>query len=83
MPGPRAHALKELVALLAALHPDRLRPHIERHDFSRWLAGVFRDHTLAAHVRDVESRATAEAIPDVAANIAQAIRARYDTRTSA
>jgi hypothetical protein len=79
--GPRAHTLKEFMGLLAALPPERIHAHLRRHDFSRWLAGVFRDHPLAAHVRDLEARESVEDAKDVAADIAQAIRARYETAT--
>ena len=48
-------------------------------DFSRWLESVFRDCPLATHVRKIEGRVTAEPTRDVAADIAQSIRARYDT----
>ncbi len=76
--GPRARTLKEFMGLLAALPEDRLRPHMQRHDFSRWLADVFRDHSLAARVRDLEGTASTEDTRDIAASIAQAIRARYE-----
>jgi hypothetical protein len=77
--GPRARTLKDFVGLLAALPPERLHAHLARHDFSRWLADVFRDHPLAAHVRDLEARIALEDTKDIAANIAQSIRARYET----
>ena len=77
--GPRARSLKELIGLLAALPPERLRGHMERRDFSRWLAGVFRDNPLAAHIRSLEQRVVIEDPRDLAADIAQAIRARYET----
>jgi hypothetical protein len=54
-------------------------PHLQRHDFSRWLADVFRDQPLAGHVRDLERRVATEDARDVAADIAQSIRARYET----
>ncbi len=77
--GPRAHRLKEFVRLLAALQPERIHAHLLRHDFSRWLADVFRDHPLAVHVRDLEGRVATEDAKDIAADIAQSIRARYET----
>ena len=76
--GPRARTLKEFMGLLAALPAERIRPHMQRHDFSRWLADVFRDHPLAARVRDLEGAAAREDTGDIAASIAQAIRARYE-----
>lgn len=75
--GPRAHTLKEFTGLLTALPSDRIRAHLQRHDFSSWLADVFRDNPLASHVRALEGRATEDA-RDLAADIAQSIRARYE-----
>ena len=78
-PGPRAHTLKEFPGLLAALPPDRLVGHLQRHDFSRWLDDVFRDRALAAHVRSVEDLLGADTPREIVQAIAQSIRARYDT----
>ncbi len=77
--GPRARTLKEFIGLLAVLPPDHIRGHLRRHDFSRWLAEVFRDTSLAAHVRSVERQAAIDDPKDLAADIAQSIRARYET----
>jgi len=77
--GPRAQTLKEFMGLLAALRPESIRAHLLRHDFSRWLSDVFRDHPLAARIRDLEGRAATEDARDIAAEIAQSIRARYET----
>lgn len=78
-PGPRARTLKEFMGLLATLPAARIHSHLERHDFSRWLADVFRDMPLASHVHGVEDRVATEEVRDVVADIAQAIRARYET----
>jgi hydroxymethylpyrimidine pyrophosphatase-like HAD family hydrolase len=79
----RARTLKELIGLLVTLPSDRICAHLERHDFSRWLGDVFRDASLAAHVRGLEERITTDATADLAADIAQAIRARYETQDEA
>jgi hydroxymethylpyrimidine pyrophosphatase-like HAD family hydrolase len=79
--GPRARTLKDFIGLLAALPPERLHAHLVRHDFSRWLGDVFRDHPLAVHVRELEARTGSEDTKDIAAAIAQSIRARYETAT--
>jgi hydroxymethylpyrimidine pyrophosphatase-like HAD family hydrolase len=76
--GARAHTLKEFMGLLSAFPPERIQSHLLRHDFSRWLADVFRDHPLAGHVRDLERRAASEDARVLAADIAQSIRARYE-----
>ncbi len=77
--GPRARTLKDFMGLLAALPPPDIEGHLKRHDFSRWIGDVFRDGPLRSHLRDVENRAGSEDARDVAADIAQAIRARYET----
>ena len=77
--GPRAHTLKQFMGMIAALPSEPIRAHLLRHDFSRWLADVFRDHPLATHVHNLEKRGAAEDAKDVAADIAQSIRARYET----
>ena len=79
--GPRARTLKDFMGLLAALPSARIQSHLERHDFSRWLADVFRDSPLASHVRTIETRVGTKDARDLAADIAQAIRARYETAT--
>jgi hydroxymethylpyrimidine pyrophosphatase-like HAD family hydrolase len=75
----RVRTLKEFVGIIAALSEDRLRPYLERHDFSNWLGDVFRDNSLAIHIRQLEQRIEKERGTDIAAGIVQAIRARYET----
>ena len=65
--------------MMTLLPPEQIEGHLRRHDFSRWLIEVFHDHGLGARVRTLEEGAGARAPGDVAADIAQAIRARYDT----
>ena len=78
-PGPRAHTLKEFMGFLASLPADRIEGHMRRHDFSRWLSDVFRDHLLARRVRALEDQAGRdEDARDLAADVAQSIRARYE-----
>ena len=78
-PGPRARTLKAFTGLLVTLPADRLEGHLQRHDFSRWIDGVFRDHPLAVHLRGVESAVGTDDAREIAESIAQAIRARYET----
>ena len=77
-PGPRARTLKEFIGLLSALSPARIEGHLRRHDFSRWLDDVFRDNPLGAFVNTIEDRVDTEDPRDMATDIAQAIRARYE-----
>ncbi len=67
------------MGLLAALPDEQVKGHLRRHDFSRWFADVFRDSPLATHLHAVEGRLETEDTHDIAADIAQAIRARYET----
>jgi hypothetical protein len=75
----RAHSLKEFMAMLALLPADQILGHLMRHDFSRWLDGVFRDHGLAERIRVLEAAAENQNPRELADKVAQAIRARYDT----
>ena len=77
-PVARARTLKEFVGLIAALPADALDPHLRRHDFSRWIADVFRDGSLAARIRGVETRIESETAAELAGTIGQTIRARYE-----
>jgi hydroxymethylpyrimidine pyrophosphatase-like HAD family hydrolase len=77
-PRARARTLKEFVGLLTQLPADQVVGHLTRHDFSRWIEGVFRDRPLAAHVRRVEAGVAVDDPRDVARAIAQAVRARYE-----
>jgi hypothetical protein len=82
-PGPRARTLKEFMGLLAALPTVQIEGHLKRHDFSRWLDEVFRDAALGSRVQMLEERVADDDPHDVAADIAQAIRARYETASDA
>jgi hypothetical protein len=77
-PGSRARTLKEFTGFLMALPGDALAGHLKRHDFSRWIEGVFRDRPLAAHLRKVEEAIAIDSPRDVADAVAQAVRARYE-----
>jgi hypothetical protein len=77
--GATARSLRELVELLLALPSSIVEGHIRRHDFSRWIADVFRDRQLAWRTRRTESRIVTDEVSEVAGAIAQMIRARYET----
>jgi hypothetical protein len=57
--------------------------YIARGDFSRWIADVFGDRALADEVRDLEARHRSRARADTAAEIANAVRGRYDLTEAA
>lgn len=81
-PGVRARTLKEFIGLLSTLSDDSLEGHLRRHDFSRWIADVIRDPSLAARLHDTERRVESDDIREVAEAIVQAIRARYETASA-
>lgn len=74
----RAHTLREFMRQLDSESPATIEGYLQRHDFSRWLLDVFRDGPLSAHVRRLERRAGIDDPRELAADIAQSIRARYD-----
>src|SRR6185369_2394409 len=79
--GPRVRTLKTFVGFLVTIPGERLEGHLRRHDFSRWIRDVFRDHPLAAHLRGLEDRVDTDEAGEIAGEIGQAIRARYETAT--
>jgi hydroxymethylpyrimidine pyrophosphatase-like HAD family hydrolase len=77
--GPRVRTLREFITLLAGAPAMEIHGHLQRHDFSRWIDDVFSDHGLATRIRALEGDASTRDPHDIAADIAQAIRARYET----
>jgi hydroxymethylpyrimidine pyrophosphatase-like HAD family hydrolase len=57
--GAVAANLAELEAELARCDRGVLRHHCPKHDFSRWIGGVFHDHTLAQQVAAAEEELSA------------------------
>lgn len=74
----RARTLREFVAAVEHAPPATLAGYARRGDFSRWIADVFGDHALAGELRVRERRFTEAGDADAFAEIAAAIRARYD-----
>jgi hypothetical protein len=76
----RTHAgtLRQFVTELELMPRSTWTPYVERHDFSRWIGDVFGDYALALEIRALEDRHETNASPETAAEIAGAIRARYD-----
>jgi hypothetical protein len=77
--GPRARSLKEFMRHLSVFPARAVEEHLRRHDFSRWLRGVFRDGPLAMRISALEDRLPTEDARDLGEAIVQCIRARYDT----
>jgi hypothetical protein len=78
-PSPRrTKTLRQFVAELEAAPAPYLESYVRRGDFSRWIADVVGDHTLAAELRTLEERHRSVARSDTVREIVGAIRARYD-----
>lgn len=78
--GAPARTLRQFVTALETHPPADLLPFMQRHDFSRWLRDVFGDHPLATQVEGYERRP--EHAAEALADIARAIRSRYDLTTT-
>jgi hypothetical protein len=76
--GERAHTLKEFIDILGRTAPERIHEHIQRSDFSRWIAEVFGDRLLATTVRSLEDNYRLNRVPDINDAISQAVRLRYE-----
>ncbi|HET9193910.1 MAG TPA: HAD hydrolase family protein [Vicinamibacterales bacterium] len=77
-PPARARTLREFVAVLEAQPVDRLKGHLQRSDFSRWIGEVFGDRALAAEIGEQEQRFVSGIDRDTIPEIVSAIRGRYD-----
>ncbi|HWN98959.1 MAG TPA: hypothetical protein VNS63_06765, partial [Blastocatellia bacterium] len=75
--GRRARTLKEFAAIVAVAPPAMLDGHLRSHDFSRWIAGVFRDNPLAAQVKQLEDQNQINRVPDINDALIQLIHDRY------
>ncbi len=76
--GERAHTLKEFIDILGRTAPERIHEHIQRSDFSRWIADVFGDRLLATTVRSLEDNYRLNRVPDINDAVSQAVRLRYE-----
>ncbi|HUU35437.1 MAG TPA: HAD family hydrolase [Vicinamibacterales bacterium] len=78
VPGaPAAVSLAGFVSIVEQLEADALRDHLRRHDFSRWLAEVFGDETLARTVAAIEDAHVVGTGADAGGAVVAAIRDRY------
>jgi hypothetical protein len=76
--GPPVRTLKEFVIALKTYPIAAIEGHVRRGDFSRWIADVFHDPTLATDVRKVEQRYGLGHIRDLCGSIGAAIEERYE-----
>lgn len=85
-PPKSAATMHEFSAAITHLDPQALQHHLERGDFSRWLAGTIADKDLAAQVVAWEDELLAHRAADlerIRQRLIQAVRDRYlDTAKS-
>ena len=74
----RSRTLRQFVGELEHTSDGMLDGYLVRGDFSRWIDGVFGDHTLAEELRRLEERHRTASRTDTLAEMVAAIRARYD-----
>jgi hypothetical protein len=82
-PPMRAQTLREFTAVVATLTDAELKAHLDRHDFSRWIAGVFGDDVLAAELHNLEQQYRDAKLPDLNGAIISAIENRYEVPSPA
>ena len=75
--GPAPRTLVELSVVLASCPLDVVEEHRRRHDFSRWIANVFRDRALATRVFALEQDHEGGGPFPFATELATAIAERY------
>jgi soluble P-type ATPase len=73
-----ARTLKEFVALLGTVSSSVVDGHARAGDFSRWIADVFHDHSLASDIRKVEQRYRLGHDHDLPGAVGKLIRERYE-----
>jgi len=75
--GPAPRTLLEFSVVLGSCPPDVVEEHRRRHDFSRWIADVFRDRALATRVLALEREHESGGPSRFATGLASAIVERY------
>jgi hypothetical protein len=75
-----ARSLQEFLLLLDQVPAEVMEAHIVRHDFSRWIAAVFRDEYLASQIRALEEQAQLVGSREFRTEVAAAIHQRYELR---
>jgi hydroxymethylpyrimidine pyrophosphatase-like HAD family hydrolase len=75
--GSPARSLKQFATLLQGYPASVVGDHARRGDFSRWIANVFCDHSLASDIRKMEQRYRMNHLSDVRQSIPALILARY------
>lgn len=79
--GSPSKTLQEFVSSLGRVSTGVLDGHARRGDFSRWIAEVFQDHSLASDVRKVEQRYRLGYVESLRGELVKAIRERYEVES--
>lgn len=74
----RIRTMRQFVSELETTRVDLLNGYVLRGDFSRWIRDVFGDHALAAELQELEERHRADPRSETMAEMAAAVRGRYD-----
>ena len=74
----RARTLREFVRHIEQTPWPQLEGHVQRGDFSRWIKDVFGDYALAADLRFIEAHHRRAPAGESGAEIADAVRGRYE-----
>jgi hypothetical protein len=75
--GEQADTIRALAVQVRGVPDDVFVGHLARGDFSRWIADVYVDDTLATEVRGLERVHEYEALSDVRSALARLIESRY------
>lgn len=75
--GPPARTLGEFSELLGRCPGEVIAGHARRHDFSRWIANVYRDRTLATRVFTLEKDRASRPAEAMHSALAALISERY------
>jgi hypothetical protein len=75
--GMRACSLREFIAAVAATPAEDVGGHLQRGDFSRWIAQVFGDDVLSKEVQAIEEQWRIGLTADVNGAIISAVEKRY------
>jgi len=71
--GLPVRTLKEFISALTNSAPSVVEGHVERRDFSRWIADVFDDHFLPSEIRKLEQRYRRGHVRDARLSLARLI----------
>lgn len=75
--GRSARTLGQLVEIMEEEPIEHLNHHLLRHDFSKWIAGIFGDYPLAHSVEIIEHEYQSGNRSNVTGHLVEAIRTRY------